>query len=181
MLIGVVGPFAAGKTAFLDVCREHGVQVLSSSDMIREEADRRGLPKDRVTLQAVANDLRMRHGPGILAQWCLDRATGDAAVDGIRNPGEVEVLRRHGALIIGVDADPRVRFERAMCRQATTGRLENATTFEEFIARENAERTADPNGQQLHTVFAMADCIVMNNGTEEELRRKIERLLFSRS
>ncbi len=182
MIIGVAGTNAAGKSTVVKMLQERGFRTLSLSDLVREEATRQGLPHDRSVLQRLANEIRARDGPGALMREALRRVRRPdlpLVIDSIRNPAEVEVLREHDALLIGVDAQPRIRFARAIEREARTGRSENAPTFEMFIEREGVERSDDPVGQQLHKVLAMADVIFFNDGAESELLERVTRV-FSR-
>ncbi len=182
MIIGVAGTNAAGKSTIVRMLEERGFLTLSLSDVIREEASRRGLPHDRAVLQQLANEMRERDGPAALMREALRRIRRPdlpVVIDSIRNPAEVEALRERDALLIGVDAQARVRFARAIERAARTGRVENAPTFEDFLAREAIENSENPNGQQLDRVLGMADVVFRNDQDEEELKRRVTRV-FSR-
>ena len=92
----------------------------------------------------------------------------------IRNPGEVQVLRgRDDFVLVGVDAPVEVRFERARRR----GRSDDASTLEQFIRQEQAELAGSDTEQQLEAVFKLSDRIITNDGSLEELYRKVEQLL----
>jgi len=179
MIIGVTGTLLAGKSTLVDALREKGFQSLSLSDHLREIATARGLPHDRITLQRLGNELREKGGPSAVMRAVLLKATQEnVVIDSVRTPGEVEALREHeDTLLIAIDADPRVRFDRAMRRQAQTGRTENATTFEEFMQREAEENTTDPSKQQLRSTIALADIIMPNNSDEKSFQERITRLL----
>jgi dephospho-CoA kinase len=93
-------------------------------------------------------------------------------VDSIRNPAEVEVLRRvPGFVLLGVDAPARLRFERSRARS----RPGDPGTFEGFEAREREENTADPDSQQLLATIRLADRVLLNAGDLEALRRQVDR------
>ena len=178
MIIGVAGTNAAGKSTVVRLLEGKGFATFSLSDVLREEARRRGLPQDRDTLRALGNEIRARDGAGALMREALRRVSRpDLVIDSIRNPAEAEELRRRSALIIGVDADSRVRFSRAVEREARTGRAENAPTFEEFLERERIENSDDPKGQQLGKVLAMADVVFRNDGTSAQLEKRVTSFL----
>jgi hypothetical protein len=91
--------------------------VHSLSDVVREEAAARGLPPERGPLIAVGNELRRALGPGALAERILPRLGERDVVDSIRNPAEVEVLRRApGFLLVAVRATQATRFARSLAR-----------------------------------------------------------------
>jgi dephospho-CoA kinase len=151
-----------------------GYAYHSLSDVLREDLDRRGVEPTRENLIAIGNELRATGGPGVLAERIRARLADKDVVDSIRNPAEVELLRRlPGFVLIGVDAPLQVRFSRAVAR----GRAGDGPTLEEFRAKEARENSPDPSRQQLALTFAMADHTVSNEGSLEDLHRRVEKLL----
>jgi dephospho-CoA kinase len=144
---------------------------------VREEATRRGLDHSRDQLIRVGVDLRTKHGPGALAESVLPRLKGRSVVDSIRNPGEVEVLRRlRSFLLLGIDAPQALRFQRSLQR----GRLGDGATLEEFARKEERENSTTKAGQQLLATLALADVVIDNDGTIADLRRKVREALRAR-
>ena len=95
-----------------------------------------------------------RFGPDVLARRTMDKVRGPSVIDSIRNPREVEFLRRQeGFVLVAVDAPIEIRFARTRAR----GRDESAATLEEFRAKEQLEMAGDETGQQLARCMAMAD------------------------
>lgn len=179
-VVGLTGKNASGKGEIGRYLVSLGYQYRSLSDVVRDEVRKRGLDASRENLIRIANDLRAHHGAATLADEAASTlAEGLHVIDSIRNPAEVDRLRLAGKfLLLGVDADPKVRFARAMKR----GRTENAATIEEFIAIENRERTSDPLAQQLDQCLKIADEVVRNDSTlaalEEEVRTVLTRRGF---
>ncbi len=173
--IGLTGPNASGKgevAAYLE--REHGFHCRSLSDVIREEARRRGQEPVRGVLIPLGNELRGRHGPGALAELILPQLEPPALVDSIRNPAEVEVLRGlEGFVLISVAAPEDVRFERSLARNRTG----DPQSLEEFREREAQENTRDPAAQQLTATAALADIVVLNDADLSDLGGRLEALL----
>jgi dephospho-CoA kinase len=173
-LIGLTGTNGAGKGEAAAFLGTRGFACLSLSDVLREELAARSLAASRDNLIAVGNELRGRFGPDVLARRTMDKVRGPSVIDSIRNPREVEYLRRQeGFVLIAIDAPIEVRFARAKAR----GRDESAATLEEFRAKEEIEMAGSETGQQLAKCMAMADRLVANDGTLEELRRKVEECL----
>jgi len=171
----LTGPNAAGKGEVSEYLKSRGFAVHSLSDVVREEAAARGLPPEREHLIKIGNALREVGGPGVLASRIVPRLGDRDVVDSIRNPAEVSVLRAvPGFLLVGVDATPRVRFERSQ-RRARAG---DPLSFEEFDARERQENSANPAGQQLRATFVLADRVVGNDGDLDALRRAIDAILI---
>jgi dCMP deaminase len=177
MIIGLTGRNASGKT---EVCRYliiRGFESCSLSDAIRDEIRRRGEEITRETLIRVGNELRASHGPAVLAERVLMRLGYDRnhVVDSIRNPAEVEALRRRKDFsLLAVEADEELRFQRSLAR----GRESTAQTLEQFIGEEARElQSDDPAGQQLLATIAMADHRITNNGALSDLHGQLARLL----
>jgi dCMP deaminase len=125
----------------------------------------------------VGTELREKYGSGILAERIL--ATLDNShnyvIDSIRNPHEVDVLKsRSDFTLLVLEADKKIRFERSCMR----ARENAAQTFEQFMAEEVRElESGNPAGQQLIATQLKADLSVSNDGTLEELHRKLDELL----
>ncbi len=144
---------------------------------MREEATRRGLDHSRDNLIRVGVELRSRGGPGALARRILATLQARAVVDSIRNPGEVDVLRTlPGFVLLGVDAPQPLRFERS----ARRGRLGDGASLEEFAHKEALENSTTEAGQQLVRTLALADVVVVNDGTIETLHAKVQEALRER-
>jgi dephospho-CoA kinase len=173
-LVGLTGTNGAGKGEVAAYLGKQGYAYLSLSDVLREELAARGLPASRDNLITVGNELRARFGPDVLARRTMVKVIGPTAIDSIRNPREVEYLRRRlGFVLVSVDAPIELRFARARAR----GRDESAVTLEEFRAKEQLEMAGDETGQQIARCMAMADRSIVNDGTLEELWRKVEECL----
>jgi dephospho-CoA kinase len=174
LVIGLTGPNAAGKGEAARYLASLGFTSHSLSDVIREEAAARGLAPIRENLIRLGNELRRAGGAGVLAERILDRLTGRDVVDSIRNPAEVEVLRRDpGFVMLRIEAPLETRYARAAAR----ARPGDGTTLEEFARREERERSTDPRDQQIHRTIEMAEATVENSGTLEDLQAAINRFL----
>ncbi len=177
MIVGLTGKFAAGKGTVADYLKGLGYRYHSLSDVIREDLKARGVPESREALTEAGNRLRREDGPAALAVHILGRLEdgGRHIVDSIRNPAEVEVLKRLPSFyMIGVDADPRIRFERLIARN----RQGDPTTFEQFAALEDRETTStDPSTQQLRATWALVDEVVLNDGSIADLEQAVAAVL----
>jgi dephospho-CoA kinase len=90
-------------------------------------------------------------------------------VDSIRGPAEVAVLRTLPAFVlIGVDAPRPIRFERSRLR----GRLGDGATLAEFERQEEQENARAETGQQLRRTLALADRVLINDGTIADLHTR---------
>ena len=173
MIIGLTGKNASGKGEVAKFLQDRGFIFMSLSDALREELKRRHLPVTRDHLTEVGNELREKHGPGVLAERILNTIgdTSHYVIDSFRNPSEVEAFRhRVDFLLWSIEASPRMRFERIKAR----ARESDPMTFTEFEKVEKREaKNADPNKQNLEDCRALADARIVNNGTLEALYRRL--------
>jgi dCMP deaminase len=177
MIIGLTGKNGSGKTAVCEYLQSRSFEYYSLSDEIRKEIRSRGLEITREVLINIGNELRETFGPGILAERILNSLDHDRnyVIDSIRNPHEVEVLkRRPDFTLLALDADEAIRFERSRKR----GRENAALTLRQFIEEESRELdSSNPANQQLNATREKADLVVSNNGTLEELHGRLDELL----
>ena len=178
-IIGITGTLGAGKGTIVDYLVEHyGYRHYSVRGYLIEEANRRGMELNRDTFVVVANDLRATHSPSYITdQLYLQAAENgeNAIIESVRTPGEVDSLRQQEHfLLFGVDADPRIRYERVVLRGSETDHI-SYETFLENEAREMA--STDPNHQNIGRCMQLADHVFMNNGDFDDLYQQVERVL----
>lgn len=173
IIIGLTGRNASGKTTAGEILGSKGFQFLSLSDVIREEARKRGLPEVRENLIALGNELRERFGPGALAELTVARMRSDRnyAVDSIRHPAEVMALRKAGTFsLFHIFAPLELRFARARER----GRAGDAQTLQDFVIQEEREfASSNAAAQQLLETERLASRRIDNDGTLEEFAARL--------
>ncbi|MFA5998376.1 MAG: AAA family ATPase [Candidatus Paceibacterota bacterium] len=178
MIIGIAGSFGAGKGVVVDyLVQTKGFKHYSASGFITEEIKRRGLPTDRDAMTIVANDLRKQYGPSHIIETLYQRAnemSGNTIIESLRAVAEVRKIKELGGKVIGVDADPKLRYERAHLR----GSEKDNVSYERFLAQELAESNPDdPTKQDVFNALKESDRIITNNGTLEELHAQIDAVL----
>ncbi|MFO7866713.1 MAG: AAA family ATPase [Candidatus Aminicenantes bacterium] len=173
-LIGLTGTNGSGKGEAALFFQKNGFAYFSLSDVIRDELNREGRPLSRDNLIQRGNRLRKDHGADVLARRVMSGIRSDAVIDSIRNLREVEYFRRRpGFILLALDAPPEIRFQRIRER----GRRESAVTLEEFILKEREEMTEKETGQQLALCMAAADYQIVNDGSLDDLHRRLEKFL----
>lgn len=178
MIIGLTGSFGAGKGAVVDyLVKEKGFKHFSARFLIREVIEDEGSVVNRDSLIEMGNRLRKEHGPDYIARTLFKRAEemgGNAVIESLRATAEVYSIKESGGVVIGVDADPNLRYERAVSRGSET----DDVTFEKWKEQQKIETNPDdPTKQDVYKALAESDYIVMNDGTLEELHTKIDRVL----
>lgn len=173
-VLGVIGPIRAGKDTASDYLSDKldipHFQISSPLELISQE---RGVEPTRENLIALGTEVAKQHGDGYLAQYLLDCAPTVSIMTGMRQLGQLAVLRSSARLtLISIDAYPAVRFGRSL----SDPKPGEATTVEEFIAREIAENSP-PNAQRLFECMGQADHPLLNNGTKDELYAALDVVL----
>lgn len=171
VIVGITGTLGAGKGTLVNyLITEQGFVHYSAREFIVGEITRRGLEVNRDSMTSVANDLRAKHSPAYVIEELYRQAFksgNNAVIESIRTPGEIEFLKKQGNFIlVAVDADPQIRYNRIILRASETDHV----SFETFKNNEKREfTTTDPNKQNLGKCIALADIVLNNNGTVEEL------------
>lgn len=185
MIIGITGTLGSGKgTVAGYLVKEKGFRHFSArEDVINPEILRRGLEINRDNMIDIANDLRRQHDPSYVAEqlFVLAQKTGaDCVLESLRAVGEVEALRKKGKFyLLAVDADIRIRYNRIYQRQNTHS---DDVTFEKFQEQEKSEMAnKDPNKQNIAKCIEMADYVLHNDGSIEDLHEQIEKALAEMS
>jgi dephospho-CoA kinase len=178
MLIGITGSFGAGKGKAADyLAKSKGFKHYSARTFISDEISRRGLPIDRDSMTRVANDLRQQHGPSYIFEQLVGMAKaagGNAVIESIRAVAEVRYMKAQGGLVLGIDADPEVRYGRIIKRGSETDHV----SFAQWQAQELAESNPnDPTKQDIFGALRESDYIIKNTETIAALEKEIDNFL----
>lgn len=193
-IIGLSGTNGSGKDTVGKVLAEyHNYFFVSVSDLLREEAARRGLAPSRENTRVVSAEWRRKHGLGVLVDRAIEvyEAVGGnqkyagLVIANFRNPGEADRVHELGGTMIWVDADPHVRYERIQKNGAQRGAdraVDDQKTFEQFLADEKTEMYppagADAAMLNMAAVKRSADLVIENNSDNIQVfRHDIERAL----
>ncbi len=182
IVFGLTGKNASGKGTVAEILKKKKFTYHSLSDSLRDELKSLKKEETRENLIEIGNKLREEGGPGVLADKLIPKLNSENnhIVDSIRNPLEVISLRNetqlHSFFLISVDANARLRYDRLCSR----GRIGDTDSWDKFVEQEKREENNDdPNKQQLSKTMEMADYIIDNSGTLEELEAEVNKIIFS--
>ena len=169
-VVGISGPISAGKTTAARYLEGEGFTYCRFSEVLQSEAEARGLPVTRKSLQELGKEVfESRFGQRRL-QNALAARVGDArrvVVDGLRHPEDSAFLyERWGMAVVHiyVDASKDTRCQRYAAHYQMTE--------DEFRRAEMHEAEHNVPGLK-----ALADHIVYNEGSVSELIAGVGRSL----
>jgi len=173
-VIGIVGLPASGKGEFSRIAAAMGIPVVVMGDVIRQAVKAAGLPVTDQNMGNVANALRKEGGMAAIAERSLSAIEAEKAdvvlVDGIRGDAEVWRFRDHFPefVLVGVDAP----FATRLARLSVRNRDDDVHDAADLIARDSREISWG-----LGRALALADYLIMNDGSMEEFEKKVRHLI----
>jgi dephospho-CoA kinase len=183
-IVAVVGMCGSGKSVVSDILVRRGFQYLRFGQITLDEVKRRGLPPTEENERPIREEFRRKHGMGAYATLNIPRfdellAKGDVVGDGLYSWSEYKVLKeRYGdrLVVLCVYAPPKMRYGRLDARvpaKEDVALRHRRIAPEEAKARDYAEIEHIEKGGPI----AMANYLIKNEGTKEELGREVERFL----
>ncbi|GAC1387886.1 MAG: hypothetical protein NVS1B7_2200 [Candidatus Saccharimonadales bacterium] len=178
-IVGIGGTNGSGKdTVGHYLAKKHKFLFVSVTELLRQEAKRRDQPVDRDVLREISAEWRREIGLGVL----VDRAVlffeeqkggySGLAIASLRNPGEADRVHELGGIVVWVDADQKLRYDRIQANAAHRNRAEEDNkSFEQFIAEEEIEmsQSGDEATLNMSGVKAVSDVTLLNESENFEI------------
>lgn len=185
-IIGLAGTNGAGKDTLGDLrFARKGAEKVSLSDILRTEADKRGLSHERSNLSAISTEWANKLGAGALSTMTIrnfnenrTETSAGLSIVSIRRPDEAQAIKDEGGLMLWIDGERELRYNRIL--EANRGRVTDFKTYEEFCAEEDVEmypKSDDPFALNMSGVRDVADVHLIN---EFESKEKFEAYLIDR-
>lgn len=183
LIIGLVGTSGAGKSTASHYLKNKGFFIVELSSFLKIEAEKRGINLiNKRILQDIGNDLRIEFGPEILAKKAYEqiivKKINKSVVDGIRNTGEIEYLRKiKNFLLIAIDADQEIRYKRIVKLRGK----EWVGTYQDFLNIEKRDSNLgdQKTGLRVSDCLKMADFKIINNNKITDFYKKIDKIIES--
>jgi dephospho-CoA kinase len=165
----------AGKSEVARVFGEHGFKRVRFGDITDEELKKRGLGSNEENERYIRQQLRREHGMAAYAKLNLPRIdnllkSSNVVIDGLYSWEEYTLLKeRYGEIfsVLAVWASPATRYARL------AHRAERPLMLDEAASRDKSELENSNKGGPI----AMADFIILNEASLEELKKGTERVL----
>jgi dephospho-CoA kinase len=175
--IAIVGLPGSGKTAAADFFRAQGCTILRFGDATDIGLRELGLPINEANERKYREDIRQELGMAAMAIKIEPRIleaekTSDRIVlDGMRSWEEYIFLKEKfpTLVILSIYASPKTRYARLAARKI------RPLTQEESRERDRAEIEKLNSGGPI----AIADYVIKNEGTEQELRQELEKFFHT--
>lgn len=189
-IIGLAGTNGSGKdTVGQLLSKYHNYLFVSVTDLLRAELKARGLAITRESMRIISAEWRREHGLGVLVDKAVAsyKAKSDQyaglVIGSLRHPGESDRVHALGGLVVWVDADPRIRYDRVQANATLRGRAgEDNKTYEQFQAEEatemNGQVDSDDTALNMSTVKEHSDVQIDNSEQDvSKLRARVEKAL----
>lgn len=145
-IIGLSGTNGSGKDSLGIGLEKHGYLFVSVTDFLREELKSQGMPTTRENMRKLSTQWRRQHGGGYLidravAYWHKNKPDAEGVViASLRDPQETQKLHELGGVMVWIDADPKMRYQRIQNNLSLRDRKdEDAVSFDQFLEAEQAE------------------------------------------
>ena len=178
MVYGLTGLPGSGKSEVARIAREHGFPLIRMGDMVWEHVRELGLPLTPEIVGKMAQERREKEGADIWAKKTIEHirqllekeSPKYLFIDGIRSMDEVDCFgkRFEDFRIVGMHSSPATRYQRISARK----RVDDTLSFKSFQERERRELSWG-----VAQVIALADIMIVNEGSLKELRERTQELL----
>jgi dephospho-CoA kinase len=132
----------------------------------------------RDQLFQVATYIRTEINPSTLVKLCILQAEvlqlQRAIITGLRSVGEAEAVRAAGGIIVAVDAEAHIRYDRMFARARDA---DSQKTLEEFLEQDRIENRGVSDsgpGRGIQSIIDGADVVIMNNGDTDALQLELK-------
>jgi dephospho-CoA kinase len=175
-MLAFTGMPASGKSVAVQIAKENNIPVVRMGDAVWDETKKQGLKLNDKNVGKVANDMREKHGKDIWAQKTIEKIkllhkTDNLVIDGIRNREEIDFFKKElgsDFVVIAIHASDETRKKRVLAR----GRKDDSKEIKDIEERDRREL-----GWGLGEVIISADITILNEGSIDEFRRKVKKVL----
>jgi dephospho-CoA kinase len=177
-IVATVGMCGSGKSVAGERLERLGFVKVYFGGLTIDQVKRRGLEVNEKNERAVREELRRTYGMGAFAVLSLPRieallqAGKRVLIDGLYSFSEFKILKeKYGGrlLVIAVFTPRTLRYQRLALRE------ERPLSMAEAVSRDHAEIENIEKGGPI----ALADYTIVNDGSQEELIRRLDRILMA--
>jgi dephospho-CoA kinase len=174
IVVGLAGMPGSGKSLVVETAKLRGYDVVVMGDVVREETQKRGLDPTPQNIGKVMLELRESNGKAVVAEKCIPKIrqseSSKVIIDGIRSLYEVDAFKKtfRKFTLLAIHSSPETRFSRLYSRR----RSDDPDGWEVFHERDMRELNVG-----LGNVIAMAEHLIVNEGTKESAKAQAKETL----
>ena len=182
-IIAIVGMCGSGKSIACDVLKDTGWHYIRFGQITIDALKMRGMEINPENEKEMREGLRKKYGMGAFALLSIDKIeekikTNNIVIDGLYSWAEYKILKEkfdNNLTIVCIHASPRTRYSRLERREIKDDDREKRMrplSKEQAKARDYAEIENIEKGGPI----AMADIMIVNEFSEEELKKQIKEI-----
>lgn len=184
-VVAIVGMCGSGKSEVADRFIKNGYYYIRIGQITLDEVKRRGLEVKEENERTVREELRKKYGMGAFAILNLpkiDQALGQSNVvaDGLYSWSEYKVFKekyKENFLVVAVYAPPLLRYSR-LAERSKRYQEDPKMKYRSFSPVEALSRDyAEIENLEKGGPIVMADYLIVNDGTIDDLNKKIDQIL----
>ncbi len=179
LVIGLTGTMTSGKGAVQYFLVDRGFTYIRHTEPIFSKGEEKGLDmSDRKNWIKIAVEMRKEKGKEVFAKMAADRIKQDDryVIAPLRYSEDIKYLKdKFDAIILYIDAPLETRYKRTFLSEKGIG-----MTKDEFMKRNDFE--CNPTGDDKELLPNVSKCkdladeIVINDGSLNELNEKLEKI-----
>ena len=177
IIIGLTGSFGSGCNEAYKYLKDKGFEQFSLAAKIRKIAEEKGIDPNRNNLQNIGDGLRKDHGQTYLVEDVFSKISWKSkdpiVIKSIRNDKEALFFKKRliNFFLINIDAPRKLRLQREKKKKKS-----EFTTDEDFdkVDERDTGEEEPPYGQHVKKCVDYSDIIINNDGSKNDLHKKIE-------
>jgi hypothetical protein len=161
-IIALVGGMCSGKDTWADFFEnEFDYTKISTSDAVRDYIRRNNLGEPtRDNVRVIASEMRKLNGKDYLVESALSsNPYANLVFSGLYTVAEAQCIKKHGGVVVGINADDSVRFK----RMAIRGRSGEYPSKKEYVRLANSDLRSVDTDQTLEAVLQIVDYSIDGN------------------
>lgn len=186
-IVALVGMPGSGKTEAGLIFEQHGFYKERFGQAVLDEVLARGMDVNEANERKIREELRAEYGMDVMARRLVKRIENLPAetyvlADGLYSWEEYIYLKeayQNDLYVVAIHASPEVRYARLTSDQRKYDPLKDKKAVYRSYTLEQAQSRDRAQVENLHQggPIAMADYHIVNEGTRDELVRKVEALI----
>ncbi|MFA7662817.1 MAG: AAA family ATPase [Patescibacteria group bacterium] len=180
-IIAVVGLPGAGKSVTVKKLEESNFKKIYFGEVTFDEIQKRGLELNNQNEKMIREDLRKKYGMAAFAILNIEKirqaySQGDVVIESMYSWQEYLKLKDEfgdNFYVLAVQAGPKMRHERLVNREEYHNGMKRTFTMEEAKERDRSQI----ENLAIAGPIAIADYTIVNDGSLDELYKKIEQVI----